>query len=368
VASEGTGLHPLLKGWNNPPAECCGNWTPDGRRFVFQATRDGKTEIWSMPAGAFHSLLPALSAPVPVTSGQMNSMVPDPSPDGSKLYMIGQQLRGQLARYDASSHEFLPYLGGIAADFIDFSRDGEWIAYVEFPKGTLWRSRLDGSERLQLTFPPVEAMVPHWSPDGKRIVYFGVEAGKRPRVYIVSANGGTPAPISPQGGELNPGWSPEGTAIMFSDIPFGGKDPLQVGIHTVDLRTGNLQTIPGSTGIFSPKWSPDGRYIAATALDAPRILLFDFQTQKWEEIAKGWAFENWSRDSRYLYYMRSGRAPGIRRIRLSDRKIEDVADLTAVRQGGRLAGLQFALAPNDAPVLLLDTGTQEIYSLNWRKP
>ena len=30
VAPNGTRLHPLLPGWSNPPAECCGNWTPDG--------------------------------------------------------------------------------------------------------------------------------------------------------------------------------------------------------------------------------------------------------------------------------------------------------------------------------------------------
>ncbi len=34
VAADGTKLHPLLGGWNNPPAECCGNWTRNGSYFV----------------------------------------------------------------------------------------------------------------------------------------------------------------------------------------------------------------------------------------------------------------------------------------------------------------------------------------------
>jgi hypothetical protein len=34
VQSDGTNFHPLLPGWNNPPAECCGNWTPDGVRAL----------------------------------------------------------------------------------------------------------------------------------------------------------------------------------------------------------------------------------------------------------------------------------------------------------------------------------------------
>jgi serine/threonine protein kinase len=33
VSAEGRDLHPLLPGWNNPAAECCGTWTPDGSIF-----------------------------------------------------------------------------------------------------------------------------------------------------------------------------------------------------------------------------------------------------------------------------------------------------------------------------------------------
>ena len=39
AGADGTDLHRLLPGWNNPPSECCGAWTPDGRYFVFQSTR-----------------------------------------------------------------------------------------------------------------------------------------------------------------------------------------------------------------------------------------------------------------------------------------------------------------------------------------
>ena len=367
ITSEGGNLHPLLPGWNNPPAECCGNWTPDGKQFVYQATREGKTEIWSLPSPSIFSFfVRSLRAPVQITSGQMNSLAPMPSPDGRKLYMIGQHLRGELSRYDAKTSQFLPYLGGISADFADFSGDGQWMTYVAYPEGTLWRSRIDGTDRLQLTFAPMTVMVPRWSPDGSRIVFFGTGTGKGDRIYVLSANGGTPEPVSQEGNELHPSWSPDGAALMYSDAPFFAKNPEQVAVHTINLKTGKRETIPGSKGLFAPRWSPDGRYIAATPLDGQRILLFDFQTQKWEEIAKGWAFENWSRDSQYLYYMRGGKAPAILRIRLRDRKVEEVASLSGVRQGGRLAGLQFSLAPDESPVLLRDTGTQEIYSLNWQ--
>ena len=65
----------------------------------------------------------------------------------------------------------MPFLGGISAEFLDFSKDGQWVAYVSYPEGTLWRSKADGSERLQLTFGPDSAIMPRWSPDGKAIIF-----------------------------------------------------------------------------------------------------------------------------------------------------------------------------------------------------
>ena len=49
VAIDGTSLHRLLDGWNRVPAECCGRWSPDGRWYVFQSTRDGRSDIWALP-------------------------------------------------------------------------------------------------------------------------------------------------------------------------------------------------------------------------------------------------------------------------------------------------------------------------------
>src|SRR5579884_1412606 len=51
VRTDGSDLHPLMKGWHNPPAECCGNWTPDGRYYIFQVTQTNPvnlTTLWAL--------------------------------------------------------------------------------------------------------------------------------------------------------------------------------------------------------------------------------------------------------------------------------------------------------------------------------
>ena len=72
------------------------------------------------------------------------------SRDAKQFFAAGAQRRGELVRYDAKTREFLPYLGGISAADPTFSRDGKWMAYMSYPEHALWRSRSDGTDRLQL--------------------------------------------------------------------------------------------------------------------------------------------------------------------------------------------------------------------------
>ena len=168
VSINGANLHPLLPAWRTPPNECCGQWTPDGKYFVFQSG----DSIWARAEkGNLFSKAPW--QPVQLTSGPMTFSSPLPSKDAKKLFVVGTLPRGELARYDAKSSHFVPFLSGISADSVNFSKDGQSVTYVSFPEGTLWRSKSDGSQRFQLTYPPLIAVLPSWSTDGQQIVFYG---------------------------------------------------------------------------------------------------------------------------------------------------------------------------------------------------
>jgi Tol biopolymer transport system component/DNA-binding winged helix-turn-helix (wHTH) protein len=354
------GAQRLLATWEQRASECCGNWTPNGKYFVFQATHEGKTEIWALTTGS--------EQPAQLTSGQIHSLAPFVSSSGEKLYLIGEQLRGELSQYDRKAGQFLPFLSGISAEFVDFSKDRQWVAYVTFPDQTLWRSRIDGSERLQLTSSPVRAAVPQWSPDGKRITFFDVAPGKPWKILLLSSDGGTPEPlVNESRNQMDPSWSPDGNSIAFSYFPIFERIPAeQLGIFIVTLNNRSVAKLPGSDNLWAARWSPDGRYMVARSTQALGLTLYDFSSQAWSRIANDTyvGAMSWSADARYLYFLRRGSAPAILRLRIANGTIEQVTDLAGVRQTGFRSGFWMGLTPDDSPLILRDVGTEEIYSLD----
>ena len=207
------------------------------------------------------------------------------SSDGKKLFIIGQQLRGELVRYDVNSHQWLSYLSGISAECVDFSPDGRWVAYVSFPEGALWRSTIDGSDRRRLTRPPMQIFHPYWSPDATHIAFMGIAPGSPTRVYMVPSQGGTPEPLlnEPYNQE-HPSWSADGNSLIFSYLNWLEAAPR--GITLLDLRTRRAVRLPRSEGLWEAAWSPDGRYIVARTWDSHALMLFDFNSQRWKELVK----------------------------------------------------------------------------------
>jgi serine/threonine protein kinase len=364
---DGSNLHALLPGWNTTPNECCGNWTTDGKYFVFQAQRDDTANLWALNehGGLFRS---NTHNPVQLTTGPMNVGNPVPSRDGKKLFVQGWRPRGELLRYDSKSGHYAPYLSGISAMGLDFSRDGEWVAYNDASDGTMWRSKVDGTQKLQLVFSPMLAYLPRWSPDGRHIAFFGHPPGEPWQIYFVPAEGGTPELIYRTGTNLaDPTWSPDGKSLAFGENSLNNQGS---AVYILDLKTRNASKLPGSDGLYSPRWSPDGRFIAAITLDSLKLMLFDLTSQKWTELAKIFvAYPVWSKDARYLYF--NGildNQEGYFRVRITDGKLERIFSLKGFQAAGGAFGNWTGLAPDESPLLVRDASIQEIYALDWNTP
>jgi serine/threonine protein kinase len=371
IRSDGTGLHPLLPGWNAPFSQCCGSWSADGRYYFFLSGTVSAADIWAIrePGGLFHR---RPSGPFQMTSGPLRYSGLAPSPDNKKLFVDGYQGRGELVSYDSKSHQFIPFLSGISAGELDFSRDGKWVTYISYPDNTLWRSRIDGSDRLQLTYPPVSAGLPRWSPDGTQIVYIDTQLGRPWKAFLISAQGGSPQEVlADNHTQCDPAWSPDGRKIVLGRKQTEGQtEPLLISL--VDVATKQAEVIPGSENLYSPRWSQDGQHLAALNWESTKILLFNFKTQKWSD----WfndpntvGFPNWSSDGRYLYYDSITRHPTFERIKVGGTHPELVMELKGLkRYNGLAAGPWSGVGPDGTAVFVRDLSTDEIYVLDLDLP
>jgi Tol biopolymer transport system component len=368
--SDGTSAHQLLKGWNDPPGECCGKWTADGRYFLFVSFRRGSSDIWIM-ADKQPWWRKASEEAVQLTTGPLQYSNPLPSKDGKTLYVVGQQPRAELVKYDAKSGELVPFLGGISAGDVDFARDGQWVAYVSYPDGTLWRSKTDGSERLQLTHAPMQTALAHWSPDSKLIAFAASAPGKPWEIFLIGRDGGSPQQVSNEedGIAADPTWSPDGKTLGYGvqkmDTSF---------IKLYDLSAHQAKQLAGSEKIFAPRWSPDGRYMATITQGNGRLVLYDVKNEKWTPLNKDLGaigYLTWSHDSAWVNFDTAlNKEPGYYRLRVSDLKLEKLVEFGKTRffPGQFGGGPWTGLGPGDVPLFPRDISTQEIYAFDLHLP
>jgi serine/threonine protein kinase/Tol biopolymer transport system component len=375
IASDGTGLHPLFPDWHQDPGEGDGRWSPDGRYFFFIVGREGKTQIWVTRerSGLFRS---ASKAPIQLTAGPLDYYSPEPSKDGRRLFVVGALPRAELQSYDLHSHQFVPYLSGISAGQLDFSRDGQWIVYVSYPENTLWKCRIDGSQRTQLTFLPMEGSMPRWSPDGKQLAFLAASPGKTLKAFVISAEGGAPQELLPEdsSAEDDPNWASDGQSLILTRVPITGplNNPNGFTLLRYDLKTHQSTVLPESTGLFGPRWSPDGRYISAFTTDQQKIRLFTVATGKWSELLTGinLQYPNWSADGKWIYFERAGdKGEELFRVEVATRRAESLVSLrdiprVVVAYGAFWSGL----TPGGSPLIMRDVSSREVYSLELQLP
>lgn len=369
LPASGGDPHRILPEWKGKDYQN-GSWTPDGKYYIFNVLGPARMDVWGIREKSdwFHK---ADRRPVQLTSGPMSFEGIQPSVDGKKIFVVGNQIRVELDRYDSKSGQFLPYLSGASISDLTFSPDGQSVAYLTYADSKLWRSRVDGTQKMQLTSTePVYARSPCWSPDGKQIAFGGYDSTLHAHLYVISAEGGAPRALSVvQSGIGQLSWLPDGKSLLFHDS-FGPNSPDSV-LKVVDIDSLQVTTLPAPQEMFFPVGSPDGRYIAATSADGQRLMLFNFSTRGWSDLLKtdGGGWISWSRDSKYIYIDHGiGEHPAFYRLHLADRKLERVADLKGFRRAVSAGFPWSGVTPDGAPILLRDLSTQEVYALDLEEP
>ena len=369
MSSNGTGLHKLLPIWPENWGQCCGRWTVDGKFFLFLSEAESfatGSEIWALDERRGLLRQPP-AEPIQLAGGPVLWGTPIPGKDGKRIFAEGQIPRGELSRYDAKTKQFQPFLGGISAQGPVFSKDGKSVVYVSYPEAILWKANADGSNPVQLTDPPMFVFLPRWSPDSTQIVFTGWYPSGGTRIYIVSSEGGSPPKRlsedkEPRNTEDFAYWSPDGHKVAFN-VGLDDSD-LKTDIRILDLDTRKVTTIPGSVGLIAPRWSPVGRHLSAAPPGGLHLKLFDFKTQQWSELAQKGKVDSpeWSRDGQYIYFRRLMGDLGIFRISIKGGAAEKIVDLKDWHDAGWF-GAYMGLDPTDAPLLLRDIGSDDIYAL-----
>ena len=342
-----------------------GGWTSDGRVFLYEL-RDRltrKSSVWALKEGESNprQVSPDSCGGIPVSVSS-----PVPGKSASSFFA--------LVRVYFEKNERLA--DSMQIQMISLSKDQRWIAYVHPGEGALWRSRLNGGEKLRLSPTRQKIFLPVWAPDGKNIAFLMEDPStKKVQLHIVGADGknlrALPNPSSET--PLDPTWSPDSQQIAYGQPPGYPPSPNPT-ISVIDLRQNSNRVLNGSKGFWSPRWSPDGKKLLMLSTEGYSPHLLDLSTGETKQLlSTRVAAPSWSRDGESIFFVTIEGLSNwqeLHRLRLGAEESEKLVDFKKASQSG---GFFFSgsignwgdILPVGNPQLKSLLGAEDIYRFDF---
>jgi TolB protein len=254
--------------------------SPDGSRLAYVADGpNGLPQIFLLEDGRSRRL----------TDLPGGASDPTWSPDGTRIAFAGARTKGGDSDiFVGDSDIFVVGVDGSHVRMIagtdgydrrpDWSPDGSRIVFDNY--GEIWVATVDDGTLTRLPLTPLPGSSdrwghgypadPTWSRDGRWIAFTRFDPHTINaivhivRLWIVRSNGTDERPLPTHETrefwywQLDPSWSPDGSAIAFASTRRGGFSHANVGIGIVDARTGEVEYLPIPVWAWDLSWDADG--------------------------------------------------------------------------------------------------------------
>jgi len=369
MSAEGNGLHPILGNQTQPTNQSGGNWTADGKYFLFTGCEHSNCNVWAMRA-AWSWFRRSHHEPYPLTSGPDSLHVAIPQQMGSRIFAFSFRPHREMVKIEPGTGRESTLSFDSAAAGASISPNEEMMVYSNWPDGSLWSSRADGSARLRLASPPLRGSEPRWSPNSGEILFTGIREGQARYVYVISADGGSLHAVLPadwEGTEAD--WSPDGYRIVVNMRNLKAKKDF--ALYLVEPTTWAVKELPDSRGLSEPRWSPDGRFIAAVDEAKHHVMLFDVEKKQWSSAGEGDLIGGleWSRDGAAIYFQdRLEEGESVYRVKMGSPQMEKVFSFSDILKRSASHCFFSGLGRDGTLYVMMERGMTDIYSLDLDLP
>jgi Tol biopolymer transport system component len=248
----------------------------------------------------------------PIADGIRSSF--SASDNGVLAYRNGDDPKTQLVWIDRAG-KILGQAGepGEMGSFA-LSPDGRTVAVArtnaEGGGSSLWLLDLARSTNMRLTFAPLRADSPVWSPDGSRVAFVESSQGND-RLHVAMANGGgQDEMLLNLAYPTQPGsWSRDGRFLAYTQADPKGK--LALWMIPMGSERKPAPVLESAFNVKQGRISPDGRWIAyvsdETGRDEVYLQTFPPTGGKWLVSAIGGTHPEWRGDGKEVFFLAPNR-------------------------------------------------------------